>query len=305
MDAPKLSVPPQGPGRIIWLASYPKSGNTWMRMVIGQLLGEGPQRNDINALAKKDGIASGRESFDDMAGVDAADLPHDIVDNLRPGVYERLSLETERTLFIKTHDAYLPTPAGEPLFPLAATQGVIHIVRNPLDVAVSLAHHSGMALEKAVVALCNPSGTLCAETDRLNDQLRQRLLDWQGHTASWLNSPLPRLTVRYEDMLAQPQEVFGRIATFCDLHVAGEKLQTAIEACRFERLRELETQSRFRETPRKTSHFFREGRSGGWQSALLPEQVTRILSSQGRLMAQLGYNAPQAPSPIPPHTDTD
>lgn len=282
---------PHGPGRIVWLASYPKSGNTWTRVVLGHLLGVAEQEDDINALASQDGIASCRQDFDDIAGVNAAELTMDQVDDLRPRVYERLSLESNRNLFLKAHDAYLPCPAGEPMFPLQATWGVVHIVRNPLDVAVSLAHHVGTDLAKAIRDVCDPSRAWCARVDRLSDQLRQRLLDWRGHTASWLDAPLPRLTVRYEDMLARPHEIFGHMARFCGLDVTAEAIDRAVAASRFERLRDLETQHRFKETPRAASRFFREGRAGGWKGALTPEQVAGIVASQGEMMARLGYDS--------------
>lgn len=281
-----------GPGRIVWLASYPKSGNTWTRIVLGQLLGVAKQGGDINDLACRDGIASSRADFDDIVGVNAAELSLEQVDSLRSRVYERLSQEAERQLFLKVHDAYLPSPTGEPMFPLLATRGVVHIVRNPLDVAVSLSHHTTSNLTKTIRSLCDVNQAWCARSNRLHDQLRQRLLDWSGHTASWLNSPLPRLTVRYEDMLAHPHACFGRIARFCGLEVTGDAIERAVETSRFERLRELEAKSRFGEAPRGVSRFFREGRAGAWKDALTPGQVAEIVTSQGAMMRKMGYDIP-------------
>lgn len=282
-------VPSPGPGRIIWLASYPKSGNTWMRVVLGQLQGTNGPRDDINGLPNRDGIASSRTDFDDIVGVDAADLPDDVVDGLRPRVYECLSNEAKEPLFIKAHDACLLTPGGEPMFPYEGSWGVIHIVRNPLDVAVSWAHFFRADLDQAIDALADTDRALCAQPSRLHDQLRQRLSDWSGHAASWLGASLPRLTVRYEDMLAHPQKVFGMVARFCGLDADARALDRAIEASRFDRLRGLEDLARFQETPRKTPRFFRAGRTGGWRSALTPEQAARIVARHRTMMLRLGY----------------
>ena len=278
-----------GPGRIVWLASYPKSGNTWMRIVLGNLLGVASPDGDINEQASEDGIASCRLDFDDIVGVNAAELGADQVDRLRPRVYEQLSDETDRLLFLKIHDAYTNTPAGEPMIPLRATRGVVHIVRNPLDVVISLAHHHGADLPATLNFFSDDEASIGASDHRWSEQLRQRLLDWSSHTASWLNAPLPRLTVRYEDMLGQPYEVFAAVARFCGLDSESARLNKAVDAGRFERLRELESQGRFKETPRHGKKFFREGKAGGWQDVLTPEQVALVVSRHGATMRLLGY----------------
>lgn len=280
-----------GPGRIVWLASYPKSGNTWLRAVLGHLLCEEPATRDLNDMPVADGIASSRADFDEFAGVDAADLPLDIVDELRPRIYECLSGEATQTLFVKAHDAYLPTRRGEPMFPLLATLGVVHVVRNPLDVAVSLAHHNGVEPEQATAWLCRRDYTVSGSPQRLPEQLRQRILDWSSHTESWLDAPLPRLTLRYEEMLADPLGAFGRIARFCNLRTGADAVAQAVEACRFERLQALEAQQRFKETPRKADRFFRSGRSGDWRRALTPAQAQHICRTHRTLMSRMGYDA--------------
>lgn len=278
-----------GPGRIIWLASYPKSGNTWMRMVLGQLLEQRMPGTDINNLALKDGVSDSRLEFDDIVGVNAGDLSHDQVDNLRPRVFEHLSREAKRTLFVKVHDAYQLTSRGDPLFPRAATRGVVHIVRNPLDVAVSLAHYLNTSADKAVAILCDAAFAWYQQTDTQCEKLRLQISDWSGHAEGWLSAPLPRLTLSYEDMLAAPDATFARVARFCGIEVQEADLQQALEACRFTRLQALESQQRFAETPRGARRFFRSGKSGDWRQSLSQAQARRIVESQGAMMARLGY----------------
>lgn len=280
---------PPGPGRIVWLASYPKSGNTWLRVMLGHLLGQATSDGDINDMPNRDGMSSDRNDFDDWVGVDAAELPQDEVECLRPQVYLSLSWEAQGKLFLKAHDAYTLTPAGQPLFPLEATYGVLHIVRNPLDVAISWAHHFGVDLARTVQSLGDPEHALSGRPGRLHDQLRQRLLDWSGHAASWLAAPLPRLTLRYEDMLADPHANLQAVARFCGIAATPAAIAEAVAASRFERLRALEQQGRFRETPRKANLFFRQGRAGGWREDLAPAQAATLVAHHREMMHRLGY----------------
>ena len=123
---------------IIWLASYPKSGNTWFRFFLRALLNENETRGC------EMGMASSREVFDDYTGICSSDLTNDEIDSLRPGVYEQVVADAEKLpIFAKTHDACTNLADGEPMLSRKATAGAIYLIRNPLDVAVSFAYHSG------------------------------------------------------------------------------------------------------------------------------------------------------------------
>lgn len=274
---------------IVWLASYPKSGNTWARAFLTSYLGE-EAAADINDL---DGgpIASSRRIFDLATGIEASCLlPHEIA-NLRPAVYRVLARDAGQLLFIKTHDAWSYTPAGEPLFPADVTRGVVYIVRNPLDVALSAAHHFALTPAAAVSMLCDAAHLLARFDQAPTDQLEQRLLSWSGHVRSWLDqSGLPVYVMRYEDMLADPHTVFGGLVRFAGLDYNGQRLQSALDAAHFEVLRQQELAAGFRErSARSPSPFFRSGRSGDWRTVLATTDVARLVSSQAETMQRFGY----------------
>src|SRR6266404_570942 len=136
------------PGGIWWLASYPKSGNTWLRAILASLISGKPV--DINAMAFLGPHAASRSRFDHALGVDSASLSDEQELNLRPRVYEILAAEAEQPLYCKTHDACLPTPNGEPLFPAAATRGAIYVVRDPRAVAVSFGHFTARSIDETI-----------------------------------------------------------------------------------------------------------------------------------------------------------
>jgi hypothetical protein len=111
-----------------------------LRIFLTNLRREGEEPVNINEL---DGgpIASARARFDEAAGIESSDFIPEEIDRLRPKVYEQLAAGANETLFFKVHAAYTYTADGWALLPLRATQGAIYLIRNPLDVAVALAHH--------------------------------------------------------------------------------------------------------------------------------------------------------------------
>ncbi|HVU23800.1 MAG TPA: sulfotransferase domain-containing protein, partial [Opitutus sp.] len=124
---------------IVWLASYPKSGNTWFRTFLTNFLRDGDAPAAINELAGGP-IASARIHFDEAVGYDSGEMTYDEIDALRPDVYRQWAREAQQTPFCKIHDAYTFLPDGRPLSPPDATECALYFVRNPLDVAVSFAH---------------------------------------------------------------------------------------------------------------------------------------------------------------------
>jgi aryl sulfotransferase len=279
---------------IWWIASYPKSGSTWVRAVLATLLSGRPV--DINAMRFLGGIASRRDSFDNALGVASANLSSDQITNLRPRAYEIWGDETSRPLFCKVHDAYALTPAGEPLFPSSASLGAVCVVRDPRAVALSFAHHAAISLDSAITDMNDPENAISASDAQLPIQLPQKLGRWSDHIEGWLAVPFPVHVLRYEDMISTPREAFSDLAQFLGLPLAGHMIDTAIEASSFSRLQLQEREHGFREKPRKAKTFFREGTADGWRRVLTREQADRIVANHGPMMARLGYDTAIAPS---------
>jgi aryl sulfotransferase len=271
-----------------WLASYPKSGNTWLRALLSSLVSGKPA--DINSLSSLGGFAGSRSLFDNALGIDGAALSRDQEANLRPRVFEFMAAGAERALYCKAHDAYHLTPAGEPLFPASATRGAVYVVRDPRAVAVSLSHYIGDSIDEAIAGMDNPEALSGGSTRRLSNHLRQRLLRWSDHVESWLGAPFPVHVLRYEDMQADPHAALGAVATFLGLPCDQAAIAAAVEAATFSRLQSQERESGFIEKPRRAAAFFREGRVDGWRQALSPEQAARIVAVHGAVMRRLGYD---------------
>lgn len=271
-----------------WIASYPKSGNTWLRLFLEALLAGSL---DINRLKKVGGHAAIRAEFDRLLDIPSSDLTDDEITNARPSLYQMEANTATQPLLRKAHDAWHLTPAGKPLFPPELTLGAVYLVRDPRDVAVSLAHHLTQDIDRTITRMNDPSAVMERAKFRMQSQLPQRLLTWQQHVQSWLNAPIPVLLVKYEDLLADPVNRFGEIADFLKLAVTSERIAAAVQTVQFDRLRDLEASNGFAEKPPDASRFFRRGIAGGWQDTLTPNQIERIETHHADMMRRLGYRA--------------
>ncbi len=279
-----------GPDKIVWLASYPKSGNTWMRAFLTALLNPEKEGLDINNMVPST-IASSRQLFDEMSGVSASDLLPEEIDRLRPAIYRQNAMESEELLYHKIHDAWIRLPGGESLVPADVTRAVIYIIRNPLDVAVSFAHHLHTGIDKTIDIMNNPDYAFCDRRDRLANQLRQRLLTWSGHVKSWVDESGLRVWVmRYEDMSAQPEITFTKAVNFIGLEHTSAEIKAALELCDFSKLQKQEEEKGFSEKNARSPSFFRKGTVGDWRNILSKDQVSRIVEAHGSMMERFGYS---------------
>jgi len=275
-------------GQIIWLASYPKSGNTWFRIFLTNLLRDGDSPASINDLEKTP-IASDRSTFDSATGIESSDLSHNEIDNIRPDVYRKLSEEATEPLYMKVHDACTCNTSGELLFPRGASKGAIYIIRNPLDVAVSFAHHSSITIDDSIEKICSDSSALCRSTKQLNKQLRQHTGSWQLHATSWLDSGIPTCLIRYEDMKSAPLETFEKAVHFAGLEKCREQIQKAIDFSSFDELKQQEANNGFKERVGTEQIFFRKGEIGSWREELNEWQAQKIINANRDVMRRFGY----------------
>lgn len=293
---------------VCWLASYPKSGNTWFRMVTANLHAVGDAPADINNLPERGGIASARAPFDNILLVESGMLTHDEIDRMRPMLHRFMAQESYDQLMdaqhlkededrvdqhiglVKVHDGYTYSDSGEPLLGgTQAARGAIVIVRDPRDVAPSLANHLGTSVDAAITFMTNKNSAFCGTKKTIANQFRQQLLGWSAWQSSWLDQrDIPVHLVRYEDMKADPHRAIGDALAFAGRPFDPQALARAIDLASFERLQSQEESSGFREAP-PGRKFFRRGESGGWNGELTPEQVSRIEADHGVAMQRLGY----------------
>ena len=270
---------------IIWLASYPKSGNTWTRAFLANYLAGQPQPVNINDLPNFTFGEHQRQYFEHLSGKPLADLAQEEINDLRPEVQRYVARLTPETIFVKTHSAVtelngVPTILGE------VTQGAVYIIRNPLDVALSYSDHLGVDLDEAIGAMGNSDNQL-ATTDNFVFQV---LGSWSDHVLSWTAQQRTLIRVlRYEDMLRKTEATFGDLVRALKMPVDKARLRRAIEFSSFRTLRAMEDRLGFVERSLKSEKFFRKGRVGEWRTELSSDQVARIVDDHREMMTRFGY----------------
>lgn len=277
--------------KIYWLASFPKSGNTWVRVFLNNYWWNGDEPVHINQLGETPALYV-RDFFDDIIHVESGLLTYDEIDRLRPD-FHRLYAQTVVDMngqFCKVHDAYERLPDGTPIFPPDASGGAVYILRNPLDVAISYAHHNVITIDDAIERMENPEDALSSVPTTQSHQLRQYLRTWSQHVESWTTQrDMPLQIVRYEDMLTQPMETFGAIIRFIGWQYDAARLEKAIRFSSFDELKAQEKKHGFHEKPISAESFFRKGQAGDWRNTLTPEQVERIVNAHRTVMERFGY----------------
>lgn len=278
-----------GPGRsIVWLASYPKSGSTWVRALLTACMYPN-EPLDLSALVGAP-VVFDRSLLDDHAAIDSANLSLRALLPYQSAFHRAFAAEADGPAFVKTHSAYRRADDGTALFPKEASAGAILIVRNPLDIVASYAHHEGKTADAIIDRMADEGARQDEWPDKAGKAVPQLLGSWSANVISWLDQDeIPTLLVRYEDLLSEPAKQLDRITSFTALPIDREHAAAAIEACSFDRLRAAEHRGGFAEKPRAGKTFFRKGLTGGSTRELDELQSTRVLTDHRQAMLRLGY----------------
>jgi hypothetical protein len=277
-------------GNTVWLASYPKSGNTWFRAMFTAW--QTGREVNLNQLGTKDtsSIASSRLRIEEGLGVVSSLLTGDEVEQLRPRADEVADASFDSPHLCKVHDALFRGSAGEFIVSVAATRCALYVVRDPRDVALSYANHNQWDVARVVAEMGDETHCMSGSTKNLSNQVRQRLGSWSDHVTSWIDdAPFAVHVVRYEDCIADPVNTFTSALRFAGFDADEASVAAAVDLTRFDRLAAQEADGGFHERPAATERFFRRGEAGSWRDELDPELAAVIARDHATVMSRLGY----------------
>ncbi len=281
-------APPAPRKGIVWLASYPRSGNTWLRFFIHSLL------EVMQGVADEDIKITGIGKYSQWEAEPANFLP--FVENpmaresfpqvaaARPRVQQAMLDRERSSFFVKTH-LVLANVNGTPTINTRVTKAAVYLVRDPRDVACSLAAHLGWTLDTTI--------EIMAAADYVPaNGAREVVSSWSRNVESWTTPARPEVLVaRYEDLLSNPMGKFRSIASHVSINPADAQLERAIRLSSFGRLKQQQSEFGITGPAGSTDNFFRRGIVGGWRDQLSPAQAEKIVTDHREQMARFGYLA--------------
>lgn len=275
---------------IIWLASYPKSGNTWIRLFINSLLFTPNDTIDINKI-KIEQFPS-RKYFHEITN--NVDDVSEFMKNCN-NAQSKLNLD-KKLRFFKTHNAFWRF--GPYSFTDAFnTLGIIHIVRDPRNIITSIKNHYNYeSYDKALKFIKDEKNMIGVKGSKKEMDLPTLISSWKVHFNSWRNlTKLKRnyLLIKYEDLIKSPFDEFFKITNFIskisNLKFNEKNILNIIENTSFEALKKQEEIKGFKEAPNNSNKFFNLGPNNNWQKLLDAQIKEDIEESFQKEMLELGY----------------
>lgn len=271
---------------IVWLASYPKSGNTWIRIFLANYLLNPDEPLPINQVHR---IGTG----DSVAGIymrlnNGRYDPMDRMGHLklRQKVMRAIGNNGADLNLVKTHNMN-DSAFGHQLIDASLTRSAVYIVRNPLDVAISYARHYGQTPSQACRAISRTDNTTTADKANVGQYLGR----WTDHVRGWTKTKaFPVHILRYEDIEATPEQAFTGLLKFIGVPPDKERVAKAVRFSSFEEVSGQEQASGFIEQSQNNQKFFHSGTSQQWEGVLSEEDIAHVHEMNAPMMRKFGYS---------------
>ena len=281
---------------IIWLASYPKSGNTWIRSFISALLYTDEGQNDFSNL-KKIRQFPARSLFKDFVR-DLQD-PEQIYKNWT--IVQNFLNINRKIKFLKTHQVNCIIGKYE-FTNDENTLGAIHVVRDPRNVLLSIKNHFSFNNYNEALEFISKErhwiGIEKSQDDKFRDNMIPTLISsWNIHYQAWKNKTKNYLLIKYEDLQENPKKEFKKITNYLEKLTNNKfdekKINKAIETTSFKYMQNLEDKGYFSENARGFNEnkvkFFNLGPKNDWKKLLNNEIIEKINLKFNKEMKELGY----------------
>ena len=277
---------------IIWLASYPKSGNTWVRYFLASLIYSNQGKSGLDKLGyimqypKRDQFEKLVSNFDDFNQIKQNWINSQI----------KINSDNKVKIF-KTH--HILCSLGDDNFTDERnTLGAIYIVRDPRNVISSILYHFNLSsTEEALNFIMEEKKFIGNMKNKINYPLHTLIGSWKSNYNSWKNIGKNFLLVKYEDLILSPNTEFRNIANYISniigIKFSEEQIKNSIEESSFKNLRNIEDKNGFIESiedpENKKKKFFNLGPNNNWKKNLEKKFIDRIEKSFNDEMKELGY----------------
>ena len=275
---------------IIWLASYPKSGNTLLRSILASY------------FFTKDGVLNFNHiykigQFPSLKHFETLDIDTSDTDQIYSNIIkaqELINNNSKQLKFFKTHSA-LAKINNNDFTNMNNTLGAIYIVRDPRNVVSSFAHHYQIDNDEATNCLVNEKFW-----NYKNEKVPKTFLSsWNQNYNSWKKLKDKTLLIKYEDLVKNKKTVLIRVFKFFEslgakIELDMVKLNKVIKSTEFEKMKDMETKKTFRESivdkeTGKKRPFFNLGPKNDWRKILSDENREKIEKAFKTEMIELGY----------------
>jgi len=277
---------------IIWLASYPKSGNTWVRYFLASLIYSNQGKNGLDKLGyimqypKRDQFEKLVSNFDDFNQIK------------KNWINSQIKINSDNKVKIfKTH--HILCSLGDDNFTDERnTLGAIYIVRDPRNVISSILYHFNLSsTEEALNFIMEEKKFIGNMKNKINYPLYTLIGSWKSNYNSWKNIGKNFLLVKYENLILNPNTEFKTIANYISniigIKFSEEQIKNSIEESSFKNLRNIEDKNGFIESiedpENKKKKFFNLGPNNNWKKNLEKKFIDKIEKSFNSEMKELGY----------------
>ena len=271
---------------IFWIASYPKSGNTWLRALISSYY-------YTNDGVFKENIIKNIGQFPEKKFFSGFNYdPKIVTDTTRFWIkaQERIN-EDHHLRFFKTHNVFGKLNDYD-FTDSKNSIGCIYVVRDPRNVITSIKNHYELNDDQAFKWMLNEKNYIydVSNLDKDGYSDFQFISSWSNHYKTWLNSnPFKKILIKYEDLQLNSHNIFRELIKFTndllgfDKHIDDKKFTNAIETTNFENLKKEEIKGKFSENvysdQGKKINFFHLGFKNKWEK-LLPANIRSEANKQ-------------------------
>ncbi len=276
---------------IVWISSYPKSGNTWIRTFISTYYLSSNDKFDFKMLKNIRQFPHEKFFNKKINDINSAINNWDLA--------QKNINQKNELIFLKTHAALVKIN-NIPFTNNKNTLGAIYVVRDPRNVVTSLSNHYQLTFDESLEFMTNKKKFLLKKNDPTNFGNFTFLNSWSEHYKSWLHTKqFNLLFIKYEDLENDTFNTFKKIVEFLNKimkkkeKIDSNRLIKIIDAVSFEALKKRENDEGFPEAvvndKKQKINFFYLGKENKWQNLLSPKQINKINNIFNYDLKKLGY----------------